>query len=119
MFGAWWGGLGVFHEGGVISDIKPDNKKQNNIVKKFALLQNYPNPFNPTTSIQYQIPANIFVTLKVFDILGKEVASLINEEKTSGVYTISFDGSSLSSGVYFYQINAGNFHQTKKFILLR
>ncbi|NUM61135.1 MAG: T9SS type A sorting domain-containing protein, partial [Ignavibacteriaceae bacterium] len=88
--------------------------------------QNYPNPFNPTTKIKFTIPASLnpskvgtLVQLKVFDILGKEIALLINEEKQSGTYEIEFDGSSLSSGVYLYRLTAGNFNETKKFVLLK
>ena len=85
----------------------------------FNLEQNYPNPFNPITKIKYSIPNSSFVTLKVFDILGRELETLINEEKTAGIYEIDFDASQLSSGVYFYQIKAGEFIQTKKMILIK
>ncbi|HSW54076.1 MAG TPA: T9SS type A sorting domain-containing protein [Ignavibacteriaceae bacterium] len=100
---------------------------------EFALHQNYPNPFNPTTKIKYTIPASslnpfskgegTFVTLKVYDILGNEVAELVNEEQAPGVYEVEFSTSSgirnLVSGIYFYQLSAGEFNQTKKMILLR
>jgi probable HAF family extracellular repeat protein len=93
----------------------------------FALYQNYPNPFNPSTKIRYTIPSIIasetkqsaFVTLKVYDVLGNEVATLVNEEKPAGSYSVSFDASDLSSGVYLYKISAGNFIETKKMILIR
>jgi hypothetical protein len=117
-FGMWWGGLGVFHEGGVITTGIKEVKETCHPIS-FTLLQNYPNPFNPSTSIQYQIPTASFVSLRVFDLLGREIAALVNEEKPPGTYTINFDGSSLSSGVYFYSIGANNFHQTKKLILMR
>lgn len=91
----------------------------------FNLEQNYPNPFNPSTNIRFRIPASTaggsdfgFVSLKVFDILGNEVATLVNEEKKPGNYKVEFDGSNLSSGVYFYQLTASSFIQTKKMILL-
>ncbi|MEJ2105519.1 MAG: T9SS type A sorting domain-containing protein, partial [Ignavibacteriaceae bacterium] len=85
---------------------------------KFVLSQNYPNPFNPSTLINYSIPDNSFVTIKVYDLLGKEVATLVNEEKPFGNYAVEFDGSDLSSGVYFYRMQAGGFSNIKKFILL-
>lgn len=99
-------------------------------IKKFDLYQCYPNPFNPTTKIKYQIPSSPllikgeseamdFVTLKVYDVLGNEVATLVNEQKSSGTYEVEFDGSELPSGIYFYQLNAGSFTGTKKMVLLR
>ena len=86
---------------------------------KFILMQNYPNPFNPSTTIQYVIISRQFVSLKVYDILGREVATLVNEEKPIGSYRINFNGSKLTSGVYFYRLQTGSFTQTKKFVLLR
>jgi len=89
-------------------------------IDDFELSQNYPNPFNPTTTIQYAIGGRQFVSLKVYDILGREVATLVNEEKPAGEYAVEFDGSSLSSGIYVYQLKAGeNFTQTRKSILMR
>ncbi len=85
----------------------------------FALEQNYPNPFNPKTTIKYQIPASCHVTLKVFDVLGGEVAELVNEVKSAGNYSAAFDGSQLVSGIYFYQLSAGSFLETKKLILTK
>lgn len=90
-----------------------------NVVSEFELEQNYPNPFNPGTVISYQLPVNSEVTLKVFDLLGKEVATLVNEEKPAGRYEAKFDGSGLTSGVYFYKLNAGGFHETNKLMLLK
>ena len=89
------------------------------IPNNFVLEQNYPNPFNPTTIIQYSVPQRSDVILKVYDILGSEVATLVNEEKTGGVYSVNFDASQLSSGIYFYRIQAGSFVETKKMILLK
>jgi photosystem II stability/assembly factor-like uncharacterized protein len=86
---------------------------------EFKLYQNYPNPFNPSTIIKFQIKDLRFVSLKIFDMLGKEIATLVNEKKTPGVYEVNFDGSNLNSGVYFYQLNAGNFKETKKFLLIK
>ena len=85
----------------------------------YALKQNYPNPFNPSTMISYSVPNNTYVTLKVFDVLGNEVASLVNEEKTTGNYDIEFNASGLSSGIYFYRIQTESFVDTKKLILLK
>jgi len=85
----------------------------------FNLEQNYPNPFNPTTTIVYQIPKESLVRLKIFDILGREVSKLVDEVKSIGKYEIKFNGSGFASGTYFYQISAGEFIQTKKFILLK
>jgi hypothetical protein len=87
--------------------------------KLFKLFQNYPNPFNPSTIINYEIPEYSFVTLKVFDILGREIATLVNEEKAAGEYSLTFDASNLSSGIYFYRITAGNFSGVKKMLLIK
>ena len=81
--------------------------------------QNYPNPFNPSTSIQFKIPENSFVTLKVYNVLGKEVATLLNEEKNAGSYEVTFNATEFSSGIYFYKIEADNFVETKKMILMK
>ncbi|MBK9099654.1 MAG: T9SS type A sorting domain-containing protein [bacterium] len=85
----------------------------------FNLMQNYPNPFNPSTVISYQLSVSGDVTLKVFDILGNEVATLVNELKPAGNYEVEFDASSLTSGVYFYKLQAGTFVDTKKMVLLK
>ena len=85
----------------------------------FALYNNYPNPFNPSTKIRYAIVNTGFTSLKVYSLLGEEVASLINEEKTPGVYEINFDAANLTSGTYLYKLQAGNFTETKKMILLK
>jgi Secretion system C-terminal sorting domain/The GLUG motif len=87
--------------------------------KTFTLLQNYPNPFNPSTQISYQVPSNSRVSLKVFDLLGREVAALVNEVKPAGTYTATFNADKIPSGVYFYQLSAGNFLQTKKILLMK
>ncbi|MFZ1517221.1 MAG: T9SS type A sorting domain-containing protein [Ignavibacteriaceae bacterium] len=90
-----------------------------NGVKKYELTQNYPNPFNPTTSIQYAISSKQFVTLKVYNLLGREVATLVNENKEAGSYEINFNASKLPSGVYLYKLQAGEFIQTKKMTLVK
>ncbi|MBZ0181452.1 MAG: T9SS type A sorting domain-containing protein [Melioribacteraceae bacterium] len=100
------------------------NNYKNNF--EFVLEQNYPNPFNPSTNIEYSVPKvgtihelSLHVTLRVYDILGNEVAELVNEVKDAGKYKINFDASALSSGIYFYQLQAGSIIQTKKLILLK
>lgn len=89
------------------------------LANEFSLKQNYPNPFNPTTSIAYHLPASSQVSLKVYDMLGREVAVLVDEHKAAGVHQVQFDSSGLSSGVYLYQISAGDFVSTKKMMLLK
>ena len=86
---------------------------------EYKLEQNFPNPFNPATVIRYQLPAKTLATLKIFDVLGKEVAVLVNEENEAGFHQVEFNGSGLASGVYLYILQAGSFVQTKKFILLK
>ncbi|MGE5796425.1 MAG: T9SS type A sorting domain-containing protein, partial [Ignavibacteria bacterium] len=90
-----------------------------NVPKKFALEQNYPNPFNPATIINYQIPQDGLVTLKIYDVLGREVKSLINEYKGAGRYEVKFDASSLSSGTYIYRLKANDFILSKKMLLVK
>ena len=95
------------------------NSVTNEIPVEFKLFQNYPNPFNPVTKIQYQIVNQGMVTLKVYDLLGREVKLLVNEIKSPGKYIVSFDASSLSSGVYFYKISAGEFSDVKRMVLVK
>ena len=95
------------------------NKPRSELSNNFQLSQNYPNPFNPRTKIQYSIPQRSHVTINVCDILGKELINLVNEEKEIGNYEIEFDGSNLSSGVYFYRMLAGNFVNVKRLTLLK
>ena len=98
-----------------------------NIPKEFGLEQNYPNPFNPTTTIQFSVPNRSSVTLKIFDILGREVATLVDDEREPGEYKVQFDASAFASGVYFYRIHARaadgeggeTFVRTKKLMLLK
>lgn len=97
---------------------------KNSLPAKFAIYQNYPNPFNPTTIIRYSIPVvktgnSSSVQLKVYDVLGREVVTLVNKEQAPGKYEVQFDGSKLASGIYFYKLNAGRFSQTKKMLLLK
>lgn len=108
----------VVANGGLITGIG-NNTSVLNLPDNFNLSQNYPNPFNPTTKINYTLPTSGLVTLKVYDILGKEVASLVNEVKTSGRYEVQFNASNLSSGTYFYRLETGKFVETKKMLLLK
>ncbi|MBE2228523.1 MAG: T9SS type A sorting domain-containing protein [Ignavibacteria bacterium] len=94
------------------------------VLKEFKLYQNYPNPFNPSTKIKFEIPQNVettrrVVSLRIFDILGREVRSLVNENLKHGIYEADFNAADLPSGVYFYKLNAGEFTETKKMILLK
>ncbi|MCU0415490.1 MAG: T9SS type A sorting domain-containing protein [Ignavibacteriaceae bacterium] len=92
---------------------------ENSNVYSFNLEQNFPNPFNPTTTLSFVIGHRSFVTLKVYDVLGNEIATLVNEEKPAGSYEVEFDAKDLTSGIYFYQLRAGEFSQTKKMILMK
>jgi hypothetical protein len=94
-------------------------QKGNEIPTKYELAQNYPNPFNPTTKINFAIPKQGMVTLKVYDVLGREVANLVNEVKTAGNYIVDFDASALSSGVYFYKIDVNGFSDVKRMMLIK
>ena len=96
-----------------------NNDSKSNLPTSYNLLQNYPNPFNPNTSIEFAIPAKQQVIIKVFNLLGQEIATLVNKEMNSGNYKINFDASKLSSGVYLYQLTAGKYIQTKKMILMK
>jgi hypothetical protein len=93
--------------------------EEKGIPKEYALLQNYPNPFNPTTLINYKLAKEGHVILKVYDMLGKEVKMLVNENKSAGSYSVNLNASSLTSGIYFYQIRSGNFVETRKMILMK
>ena len=119
----------------IVTDVEDEKETNVNQPTEFVLEQNYPNPFNPTTKISFVIPNavrnlegfssqtprndNTMVTLKVYDILGKEVATLVNEEKPAGTYEIEFEAGNLSSGIYFYRLTSGSFMQTRKMVLLR
>ena len=123
----------TINNGGFIVDVEENEPK--NIPSTFSLSQNYPNPFNPTTTIHFVIPNEVRylkdtpnteyyseqqnVTLKVYDVLGREVATLVNEQKSAGSYEITFDATDLSSGIYFYRLEAVSFAHTRKMILLR
>ena len=119
--------FGIFKSRDVVTGVEG---KEGTIPSEFALYQNYPNPFNPSTTIKFNIPPfskgvsersedGGFTKLKVYDILGNEVATLVNEVKPAGTYEVEFNASNLSSGIYYYQIKAGSFIQTKKMILMK
>ena len=95
------------------------NKRNTKLPGNYSLEQNYPNPFNPSTVIRYSLPNNEFVTLKVYNILGKEITTLVNQKQSSGTYEVNFDASNLTSGIYFYQISTNNFSQVRKMMLLK
>jgi hypothetical protein len=94
-------------------------KSTSELPTSFSLSQNYPNPFNPSTAIHFQIPELSFVTLKVYDVLGNEIEKFVNEEKPAGTYEVTWYAENLPSGVYFYQLRAGEYIAVKKMLLLR
>ena len=112
--------IGLKPEG---SSIDPGNGDklvtENGLPKEYNLFQNYPNPFNPVTNIQFDLPKEGLVTLKVYDLLGREVKNIVNEFKQAGSYIVSFNGSRLSSGIYFYRLEAGDFVQVKRMVLIK
>ena len=100
----------------------PVTNVENNIAQVpegYRLLQNYPNPFNPTTNISFHIPSNAYVSLKIYDVLGKEVVNLISAEMEAGEHSVTWDASRMTSGIYFYHLKSGSFSETKKLILLK
>jgi hypothetical protein len=105
----------IGRKGIVITEVKDKPTQKSS----FILYQNYPNPFNPTTTINYSVPIQSFVTIKIYDILGKEVATLVNDNKPAGNYRAEFNGSKLVSGVYFCRIESGSYIQTEKLVLIK
>jgi hypothetical protein len=91
----------------------------NTFPESFSLGQNYPNPFNPTTTIDFEVKKSGLVSLRIFNLLGQEVATLVNEIRPAGTYRVSFNAGSLTTGVYFYRLTADNFTQTKRMLLIR
>jgi hypothetical protein len=104
---------------GTLGGVTGVNENVHSLPAAFTITQNYPNPFNPNTTIKYQIPQNCFVSLKVYDILGNEIKTLVNDEKPAGNYELTFNATNFPSGVYFYRLQAGSFVETKKMILLK
>ncbi len=136
--GSLWNGYSAYRFKGGLDEIRIYNRAlsasevndiynfvtsvENNVNKlpeEFALSQNYPNPFNPSTKIKYSVTLSSNVVIKVYDVLGDEVATLVNEEKPAGEYKVEFDGIKLSSGIYFYQLKAGSYIETKKMVLMK
>jgi hypothetical protein len=101
------------------ADLGETTEELVNIPTEYGLSQNYPNPFNPVTQISYALPEAGYVTLKVYDVLGREVATLVDEHKEAGYYEVEFNGSRLSSGVYFYKLVAGSYTSIKKLLLAK
>lgn len=117
---AWFSKGGVaytFYPAGSVVSVADEFER--NIPNDFELFQNYPNPFNPATTIRYQLQNPGFVSLKIYDALGQEVAVLVNETKSPGVYEVTFNGSKLNSGVYIYHLQVGSNSQTKKLVLMK
>jgi hypothetical protein len=106
-----------YNLGGIVTDV--EEEKPAALPLKFELGQNYPNPFNPNTTIEYSIPKQSRVTIKVYSLLGKEVASLVNENKPAGNYSVEFNASGLSSGIYFYRLQMNDQILVKKLTLLK
>jgi hypothetical protein len=102
-----------------LTNVTGISTNKSNVPTSFSLEQNYPNPFNPTTTISFSLPSKSFVSLKVFDITGREVATIVSEEMSSGTYSRLWNAANVSSGIYFYRIQTGSYTQTKKLVLLK
>jgi hypothetical protein len=110
----------VYRKGVQNEEDRPGRETENTAPTKYSLQQNYPNPFNPSTSVRFELPQNAYVTVKVYNALGEEVAILVNNEyKSVGRYSVTFDGTNLASGIYLYSIEAGVFRDTKKMVLIK
>jgi hypothetical protein len=107
---------GILYRSG---NLKRDRESDESLPEEFALEQNYPNPFNPSTTIKYSIPKEGYVTIKIYNTIGEEVAILVNEVKQVGNYESQFNATSLPSGIYFYKLQAGSFVETKKMVLMK
>jgi endo-1,4-beta-xylanase len=114
-----WGGSSGNADMTLSASSTSSNETQSTIPECSAVEQNYPNPFNPTTVISYQLSADSYTTLKVYNILGKEVATLVNEKKSVGRYAVQWNAAGMPSGIYFYRLQAGAYSETKKLILLK
>ncbi len=110
-----WGDFSEVRTFDIVTSVEEDNQ----LPVEFSLEQNYPNPFNPSTKIKYSVPQSSKVVIKVFDVLGSEVATLVNEEKAVGSYEVEFIANNVTSGIYFYKLQAGSFVETKKMIILK
>lgn len=105
--------------GGTVTSVKGRQNSKVQLSEQFALEQNYPNPFNPSTTISFNLSTKSFVKLKIFDIIGREVATLINGEMSAGNHSQQWNAMNMSTGVYFYQLQAGSFSETKKLIIIK
>ena len=115
-FGLYGYGAEEFNENGVTSVKEAVNE---NSPKEFSLFQNYPNPFNPSTTISFSLPRSGFTTLKIYDLMGRDVETIVSEELSAGTYTRQWNASKISSGIYFYRLQSGSFITTKKLLLLK
>jgi len=106
----------LFRNAVIVTGLRESNDQ---LPLKYALYQNYPNPFNPSTTVRYDLPKATFVTLTIFDLLGRQISTIVEEEKPAGTYQVNVYVPNLPSGVYFYRIQARDFVKTKKFVLLR
>jgi hypothetical protein len=111
-------GMGIWRRS--VSELITGVKKENDAIpSEFRLFQNYPNPFNPSTIISFTLPSRSFVSLKVFDLLGREVATIVSEEMPSGSYSRQWNAVNISSGIYFYRLQAGAYTETRKLVILK
>jgi hypothetical protein len=106
----------VFHNVVIVVGLK---ESKNQLPLEYALYQNYPNPFNPSTTVRYDLPRATFVTLSIFDVLGRQISTIVEGEKPAGTYQVNVYVPNLPSGVYFYRIQARDYVKTKKFVLLK
>ena len=111
--------MSVLHTYLVINALVGVQNYGNTVPNNYSLSQNYPNPFNPVTQIKFDIAKQGFVTLKIYDVLGREMSKLVSEVKSPGSYIVDFDGTKLSSGVYFYKLESGTFNDVKRMVLIK
>jgi hypothetical protein len=113
-------GLAVFNENGIsFPPVSISESSSDNLPDEIHLFQNYPNPFNPTTTIKFDLPKSSEVSLKIFNILGEEIATLVSDRLSAGSYSYEWDGNNLASGVYLYRLQAGEYVETRKMVLMR
>jgi hypothetical protein len=113
-------GTGTLYGGGTICKALVEiQSAENELPSVYNLSQNYPNPFNPTTVIKYQLPREDFVSIKVYDQLGREISVLFEGKQQAGYYNLEFDGTNLATGVYFYKISSRDYEMTKKMVLVK
>ena len=116
LVGTYLGDVRYFQR---IDDTFVENQNITTVPQSFTLFQNYPNPFNPSTTIAYLLPEESFVTIKIYDVLGKEIKTIVNRKQSAGEYKIQFDGSQTASGIYFYHMRAGDFAGMRKLVLVK